>query len=216
MITIGCRNLDLLIGGGIPDGLITQVYGTAGSGKTNIALCCAYNAVKTGKKVLFVDTEGSFNEQRVKQIFGADKNLIKNIILVEVSDFNEQKNAIEKILDKKTDIIIVDSMTSLYRVEKNDDNYSDINRELGKLASILLAKARKNMIPVLITNQVYSNLDKQEDEPVGGDILKYYSKVIISLEKDTDSRKAKLRKHAFKKDNDETNFIIVEKGLRDI
>ena len=91
MIPTGCKNLDLLLNGGLTESVITQIYGSYGTGKTNIALTTAFNAVKLNKKVIFIDTEGSFHEQRVKQIFGSDKNLLKNITLIDVSNFQEIK-----------------------------------------------------------------------------------------------------------------------------
>lgn len=213
MIPTGCKSLDLMLNGGVIESAITQIYGAPGSGKTNIALTTAFNAAKTGKKVLFIDTEGSFHEQRVNQIF-SDKKLLKNISLIDVSDFEQQRKEIKSI-SNSFDLIIIDSMTSLYRVEKNDENYYDLNRELGKQSSALLAYARQNKIPVLITNQVYTNIDSGFEEPVGGDILKYYSKVIIQLEKQGHIRKAKLKKHVCKKDGEQCEFLIVQSGLCD-
>jgi DNA repair protein RadB len=215
MIPTGCKAIDVLLDGGLVESAITQFYGASGAGKTNVAISAAYNAAKTGKRVLFIDTEGSFHEERVKQIFGRERGLLKNIKLIDVSDFEEQKKAVEAIDDYDADLVIVDSMTSLYRVEKNDDNYYDVNRELGKQASLLLAYARKNRVPILITNQVYTSLDSGFNEPVGGDILKYYSKIIVALEKDGHARKASLRKHVCKRDGGECSFMIVERGLVD-
>jgi DNA repair protein RadB len=41
----GCESLDSLLGGGFESGIITQLYGEAGTGKTNIALQLAIQAV---------------------------------------------------------------------------------------------------------------------------------------------------------------------------
>jgi DNA repair protein RadB len=214
MIPIGCRNIDALLSGGLLESAITQVYGAPGTGKSNIAIFTAFNAAKAGNRVLFIDTEGSFHQERVKQIFGNGKAYLKNITLVNVSDFESQKDAIFGI-NKKYDLVIVDSMTSLYRVERTDENHSEINKELGKQATVLLAYARKNNVPVLITNQVYTNMENGEAEPVGGDILKYYSKIIMKLEKDDRKRKLILKKHVCKRDGGECLFTIVENGLID-
>lgn len=214
MIPTGCFSIDELLGGGITKGCITQIYGPSGSGKTNIALFTAFTASKMNKKIIFLDTEGSFHQERVNQIFGKEKSkLLKNIKLIDVTDFKEQQQAVEDIVEKNTDLIIVDSMTSLYRAERNDNNFYDLNKTLGKQALKLLSYAREKQIPVLITNQVYTNTDTGLIEPVGGDILKYYSKVILEVEKNSSNRKLKLKKHVCKKDGEETEFQIVEKGL---
>ena len=214
MIPTGCRNLDKLLGGGLLESAITQVYGAPGSGKSNIALVSALNAAKLGKKVLFIDTEGSFHPERVKQVF-KDKTMLKGVKLVNVSDFTQQEKVIMSLGKEKFDLIIVDSMTSLYRGEKTDENYIGISRTLGKQASKLLSYARDNQVPVLITNQVYMSLANGEDEPVGGDVLKYYSKVVVKIEKTGLIRKALLKKHVCAVDGTECLFIVTENGIKD-
>jgi RecA/RadA recombinase len=57
-LSSGCEGLDLLLGGGFEPGIITQIYGEAGTGKTNIILQLAVGAVSRGFKVIFIDTEG--------------------------------------------------------------------------------------------------------------------------------------------------------------
>lgn len=214
MIPTGCSSIDKLLGGGLIEGLITQIYGSSGSGKTNIALFTAFTASKMNKKIVFIDTEGSFHEQRINQIFGnKKKELLKNIKLINANSFEEQEKIINEITEYGCDLIIIDSMTSLYRVERNDDNYYDVNKTLGKQALKLLNYARENQVPVLITNQVYTNIDNNLIEPIGGGILKYYSKVILNVEKTSEGRKITLKKHISKKDGETAEFKIVENGL---
>jgi DNA repair protein RadB len=37
LLSLGCEPLDALLGGGIESGIITRIYGEAGTGKTNFA-----------------------------------------------------------------------------------------------------------------------------------------------------------------------------------
>ena len=69
---------------------------------------------------------------------------------------------------------------------------------------ILAEISRKQKIPVLITNQVYSGFLSEEDlrkgvrketNIVGGDLLKYWSKCIIELRNENRRRQAVLTKH---------------------
>src|SRR5215472_8492135 len=66
----GCKSLDNLLNGGIEAGVITQVYGPPGSGKTQLChtLCVMlpsnYNAI-------YIDTEGSFRPERIQAIVKA-------------------------------------------------------------------------------------------------------------------------------------------------
>ncbi len=212
MIPIGCSSIDKLLGGGLLEGVITQVYGSPGSGKTNIALYTSYTASKMNKKIAFIDTENSFHHERVNQIF-MENELLNNIDLINVKNFQEQEEAIEEVVNENYDLVIIDSMTSLYRVERTDDNYYDVNRVLGKQALKLLNYAREENIPVLITNQVYTNTDTGLIEPVGGSILKYYSKVILEVMKTEEGRKVVLKKHLSRKDGEEAEFKIVENGI---
>ena len=218
-IKTGSSALDALIGGGINEKLLTQVYGPAGSGKTNICLSTAYNAVKNNKTVLFIDTEGSFNQTRLEQICGKEtQHVLENTILYTISSFEQQGKTVREITNskKKIDFIIIDSFTALYRLEKNDETYQEANRELGKQIALLLNYAQKNEIPILLTNQVYTNIDTDKTEPVGGDILKYGTKIILELKHANNGyRQAILKRHAFKKENQSMEFEIAEKGLKD-
>lgn len=217
MLPTGCRALDVLLGGGLPAGIITQLYGPAGSGKSAICLQAAHTAARAGRRVAFVDTEGSFHLRRLEQICGpALKKVLQSTILLEAHSFAQQSAAIAKAAAARADLIIVDSLTSLYRVERTDDTAAAVNRELGRQLATLLAAARRQGIPVLVTNQVYTDIDTNSVEPVGGDVLRYATKVIAELRRAADgSRTAILRKHAFRKEGTTARFRIVERGLAD-
>ena len=57
-LSLNCSSLDKLIGGGLEPKIITEIYGEAGTGKTNICLQSARECAKQGKKVAFIDSEG--------------------------------------------------------------------------------------------------------------------------------------------------------------
>jgi len=217
MIPTGCKNIDELLGGGLPERTITQLYGPAGSGKTIVCLQTLKNAVFTGKKVLYIDSEGGFSQQRLEQIAGDRKQqVLENTVLLEPTNFEEQTKMIDRLEDQKVDLIIVDSITALYRIEMTEDKVQETNKTMGKQLTQLLGYARKNDIPILLTNQVYSNFENGNIEPVGGDLLKYISKVVVEMSKqDATTRKMKLKKHLFKKEDEEIEFEITGEGLKD-
>ena len=62
-----CQPLDDLLGGGFDDDTVSELYGEGGSGKTNICLVLARNVARSGKKVVFIDTEG-VSLERLRQI----------------------------------------------------------------------------------------------------------------------------------------------------
>ncbi|MEK6827966.1 MAG: ATPase domain-containing protein, partial [Nanoarchaeota archaeon] len=63
----GSKILDGMLNGGYERDVITTLYGPAGSGKTVLCLLCAINVAKD-KKVVYVDSEGGFSLERLKQI----------------------------------------------------------------------------------------------------------------------------------------------------
>ena len=63
-----CPALDALLDGGLESDAITLVFGEGGSGKTNLALQCAREAAKGGKRIAYVDTEG-VSGVRLRQVF---------------------------------------------------------------------------------------------------------------------------------------------------
>ncbi|MGB8935585.1 MAG: ATPase domain-containing protein [Candidatus Nitrosopolaris sp.] len=63
----GYKSLDSLLDGGIEAGVITQVYGLPGSGKTQ--LCHTLSAMlPSDYMVIYIDTECSFRPERIQEI----------------------------------------------------------------------------------------------------------------------------------------------------
>jgi DNA repair protein RadB len=98
----------------------------------------------------------------------------------------------------------------LYRLElgdaitsKNDEKIGQVNRKLANQLRILNEIARKQNIPIIVTNQVYSSFNRDEKNGdgtketfmVGGDLLKYWSKCLLELQNYKGRRKIILHKH---------------------
>ncbi len=213
--------LDELLGGGIEKGAITQFYGPPGCGKTNIVLKILYESTKNGSKAIFMDTEGGLSLERVQQIARSDFDFIaNNIFLLEPKTFDEQQVDIQNIedllkKDNSIDILIIDSIVALYRVEDGDP--SEINKKLGRIMAKLLTLSREFDIAVVITNQIYSPFDSDDliVEPIGGTVLKYWSKIIIEIERNIGSltRTATLQRHKNKIPGQTVTFEITERGI---
>jgi len=87
-------------------------------------------------------------------------------------------------------------------------------RSLGDQMTFLLGLARKNEMSVVITNQVYLDIESGEDKPIGGNILNHLSKTIIKLEKlDGGIRSAILKKHRSLPEGRSIKFKITEGGI---
>lgn len=218
-IPTGSKILDRMLEGGYDSDTITTVYGPAGSGKTILSLLCAINLARKNKKIIYVDTEGSFSLERLKQIALDYKKILDKVIFLKPTSFEEQKKSFEKLknlVNDKIGLIIVDTIAMLYRAElgKSEDIYA-VNRELGKQITYLNEIARKKDIPILITNQVYADFEnKDKVNIVGGDLLKYGSKCLIELQiTPAGNRRAVLRKHRSIQEEKEITFKIVEGGI---
>jgi len=202
-ISAGSYDLNKWLYGGYEKDIVTVIYGGPGTGKTNFCLVVAVSQAKKGKKVVFIDTEGGFSSERVKQLVEGDvKEVLKNIMILKPTSFSEQEAdfaKLEKYLKDEVSLIIVDSMTILYRLDfaearqKGEAEIQKINSELVRQIKILAQIARKKDIPVVVSNQVYRWEDS--DKMVGGDILKYWGKCLIELVNDKGRRVAYLRKH---------------------
>tara|TARA_Y100000310_G_C20704257_1_gene833410 strand:- start:13367 stop:14107 length:741 start_codon:yes stop_codon:yes gene_type:complete len=232
----GAYDLNKFLFGGYDNDIITTIYGPGGSGKSNLCMMISASQAKKGNKVIFVDTEGGFSSERFKQIHQGDKEEIEksleNILLLKPTSFNEQEKAFETLLKnvnkKSVSLIIIDSIVMLYRLElgeaitsKDDRKIAIINRKLAKQLRILNEIARKENIPVIVTNQVYSefvrDIEKQNIEKqvsmVGGDLLKYWSKCLIELKTFKGKRKLVLKKHRSLPVK-EFSFEILNIGIR--
>ena len=223
-ISSGSYDLNKWLFGGYEDDIITVIYGAPGTGKTNFSLLAAVSQAKKGNKVIFIDTEGGFSIERVKQIAPENhEEVLKNIFLLKPTNFTEQKKAFEDLLKHLKDeisLIVVDGITILYRLDFATARNKD-KEEMQKINSILVGQmrtlaeiARKRNIPVLVTNQVYNWED--EKKMVGGDILKYWGKCLIELANERGKRTAFLRKHRSlpekSLDFQITNFGVSKKG----
>jgi DNA repair protein RadB len=215
-ISTGSFDFNKWLYGGYEKGVVTMIAGPPGSGKTNFCILASCSQAKKKNKVIYVDTEGGFSAERVKQIAGDSYDeVLGNIFLAEPANFEEQKKYFLKLLDiikkERIDLIIIDGMAMHYRLElgdaaklKDDTKIKDINRDLARQMKILSEISRKYNLPVIITNQVYSDflsrekLEKGAERTVnlvGGDLMKYWSKCIIELKNEGSRKKAILLKH---------------------
>ncbi|MEM4714135.1 MAG: DNA repair and recombination protein RadB [Candidatus Nanoarchaeia archaeon] len=218
-ISTGSQIFDELLCGGLERGIITTLFGAPGAGKSNLAMLFAANLAEQGKKIIFIDTESSFSSERVKQLKNqATSQLFKNILIFEPSSFEEQcklfANLKKIALLEKPAAIIVDSIIMLYRLELGaEKEISEINRELANQMAVLLDIARSQNIPVLVTDHIYKEFDTKEIKIAGGDLIRYWSKCMIYLERCENAHRAIIWKHRSIKTGKEIWFEIQNNGL---
>lgn len=231
-VSTGSYDLNEWLSGGYEKGIVTMVVGPAGAGKTNFSTLSACSMARN-KKVVFIDTEGGFSPDRVRQIVGSENSerILQNILLLNPTTFDEQMESFEKLLEyvkgSEIGLVVVDSIVMLYRLEigdalqsEDENRVQEVNRAVAKQMRTLVELSRKKNIPVIVTNQVYNSFlsfeelregKEKETNIVGGDLFKYWSKCIIEL-KNNGKRKAKLLKHRSLGES-EFDFEIRDAGI---
>ncbi|WP_010916817.1 DNA repair and recombination protein RadB [Thermoplasma volcanium] len=213
-LPLGVACIDGLTNGGLEAGIITEIFGEGGSGKSNVCMLAACSALRLGKKVVFIDSEG-FSSERFLSICKADNSKLKVIRVFSLDDQEVAITKFSKIIEKDASygLFILDSFSEFFRLERTGDNQSrviDFQRQLSLLSSI----AAKRKIPVLITNQIYQDIANGDILPFGGYVVDHIMKAIYRLERLPDGRrKMTVMKHRSVKEGNSVEFRIVQDGI---
>ncbi|XP_033736018.1 DNA repair protein RAD51 homolog 2-like isoform X2 [Pecten maximus] len=179
-------DLDNVLHGGIPTGTITEISGPAGCGKTQFCLMLTVQCTLPlelgglAGNVLYIDTESAFSAERLVEIAQAKHpDLFVGDKLVELTSqvfvdtqqtcasLMERLQTIEEeIIQKRVKLVIVDSMASLVRKEYSTSlgrNLTDRTNFLSQQAALLKYIAETFSIPVVVTNQITTRYDRQDD-----------------------------------------------------
>jgi len=189
------KNIDFLLDGGLECGAITQFYGASKVGKTHLChmLC---TVLPLHYKSIYIDTQDGFSPAKIKFMaqvreLNSDK-ILENIIIAKAGSTTKLDYCIKSVQSKidsepDTRLLIVDSMTHLYKVEYTErSQLPDRQSKLNKILHMLSTIAHKNNVAVVITNQVHSNpspyFEAEKLIAIGGNVLSYPCKYIVNLE----------------------------------
>lgn len=185
-IPVGCANLDRMIRGGFTRGEVALIYGEAATGKTTTVIQAAASSAKMRLKVIYIDSDRSFTQQRFGQIAGSQSEDISELISLFFPDtFSEQRAMIESLENYVTPslgMVVVDSVSSLYRAAFSDTaSIFSLNRELGGQLAYLGELASSHNIACVITSQVHSRLKPPvtDIEPVARRTLFHFPRTIV-------------------------------------
>ncbi|MBS3168098.1 AAA family ATPase [Candidatus Woesearchaeota archaeon] len=206
MIPTGSKDLDNFLED-CEKNKINLIYGPAASGKTTICLLATITKARENKKIIFIDTENSFSIERFQQLTNNQNELLQNILILKIKNFNYQHKNIQQLEQiKNISLIVIDSFTNFYR---------RLVRSQPELAKAMLTKQLKILksisdknIPILLTSQVYSDM-KNNFLPLAHQILVRYCETIVKLEKDP-KRKIKV----IKPNKKEKYFEITNEGIK--
>lgn len=184
----GIMALDVILGGGLPDGRIIEAYGPESSGKTTIALHCIAAAQKAGKICGYVDAEHAFDPVYAKNV-GVDISQL----LVSAPLYGEQSLAVVDSLIRtgSVGLIVVDSVAALVPKKELDGEFGDSNVGLhARLMSQAMRKltplAEKTGCTIIFINQIREKVGVMYGSPettTGGRALKFYSSIRLDVRK---------------------------------
>jgi RecA/RadA recombinase len=171
-ISTGSSNLDRFLRGGIRTGILTNIFGESGSGKSQFCFSICANALKKYKdvKLIFIDTSGNFRPERILDItdgHNLDK-ILYNIHYIRPYSIKDQFEAIKKIYEIKPKLVIIDTITSLISLEtKNISRHLILMKFIHELAHNAInnncAIVTTNMVRnIIYENGVYKTINNTE------------------------------------------------------
>ncbi|XP_071915666.1 DNA repair protein RAD51 homolog 2-like isoform X4 [Coffea arabica] len=170
------KGLDAALCGGIPFGVITELVGPAGIGKTQFCLKLSLLASLPSSHggldghVVYVDTESKFSSRRmieigvnsfpeIFQIEGMAQQMAGRILVLQPTTPTEFSECLQKIKDSllqhHVKLLVIDSMAAL--VSGRDGQGQCRQHPLGWHMTFIKSLAEFSRIPVVVTNQVRSH-----------------------------------------------------------
>lgn len=194
---VGC--IDTGLDGGISPETVTLIYGEPETGKSTLAMQCAFNCAMQELKTLYVDCDNTFSSKRLSQLAaGKFDEIADKIMLLKPLDFKEQTTIMDRLADyltKNVGLIVVDTINSLYGAKVAEASSKakafSVNRELNRQMAILAQTAKIQKIPIITTSQVRSMFSDPSGsvKPAANRVLTFWADNIISL-KPTENSKA--------------------------
>ncbi len=232
--TTGSKNLDDLLGGGMPTSAIIEINGEYRTGKTQTCLTCAVTAQLPeeqgglGRPVIYIDTENSFQAEHIQEIGKRydiePENLLNNFFVVQAEQLRYLNQAIDRLpgyvqaLDPG--LIVIDSLMAPFRAEFHELNLLPVRqKKIGKLISLLKRIAIAFNTSIIFTNQVMANIGPSvQFVPViaaGGHVVAHASDIRIFMKKLKGTmRRAKIDDCAWLP-NETADFFITSMGIFD-
>lgn len=224
-VSTGCSPVDELLAGGFDRGSVTQVYGVPAAGKTNLLMATAASVLAADGRVIYIDTEGVSLERFDRVLAAVDPTVtidsVQDRLLIEpVYDFDEQEIAVRETARHaaETDLIVLDSATGFYRLERTrqtgsaDDGES--LRRVTRQVTHLLSLARKHGLAVVITNQVFTDPDADRIRALGGHTLAHWTGTILRIDRFRGgNRRLTIEKHRDLAAGQSARFRITDTGI---
>lgn len=189
----GIEDFDHIIGGGMPQGRIIEIYGQESSGKTSLG----YHLASLHEMALYIPIEGTFDAENAK-VFG---NRPKQMLVYRARYGEQALNKTMQFAQAGMPIIIIDSVPAckpkedIDKVMKNVSRGNDANKEQARMGGVarlfheylpvLEEVVEKTGTTIILINQVRDKMNammfgEKTDTP-GGRAIKFYSSIRIQV-----------------------------------
>jgi len=207
MVSTGSTLLDLAIsggrvrGGGIPGGILVEIFGPSGSGKTVLLCEIAGDIQRKGGEIMFHDPEARLNEL-FASIFDLDtKTMVKSIPNTVTEVFSSVRDWAPK--NKKINGVFTDSLAALSTdMEMDEDDGDKMGMRRAKEFSEQLRKTCRRLsehnLLLVCSNQIRETVDagrySEKSHAPGGKAMAFYSSLRLRTSGAYDlKRKIKIR-----------------------
>ncbi len=200
---------------------ITSLWGDFGVGKTTLSLQTANMYALNKKKVLYIYTKPNLPFKKIHDVFENNlDDVLENILFIHTTNFNDIFSFVFnlefvvlndlKTGDGKFNLIVIDSMTDLYRLELNREKKGKnfiLNYKLNQLIANLVNLNQKYDIDILIINELSRRTQEGLTYEVesGSNVMRYWVKNSIKIER---TEVANNRKFILYRDNDDYSVIL--------
>lgn len=172
MIHTGVERIDGLFGAGIPDGILVDVFGPSGAGKTQLALQAAAHTVSAGGRALFQDTTGEFRPERMLEMIrenGLDPAVLDRVSVSRLTNVAEQTRSVPRAGAGAggPSIVVIDNVSDLFSFEYyKEDQFVERSRIFLRYMRALSEFSVGSGTTVLLTN-VVRNVNGRQVEHLG-------------------------------------------------
>jgi len=186
-VPTGSLGLDIALGvGGLPRGLVVEIYGPESSGKTTLTLHVIAEAQKKGGVCAFIDAEHALDT-----IYARKLGVNLEDLLISQPDTGEQALEITDTLVRSgaVDVLVIDSVAALTPRAEIEGEMGDSQpglqaRLMSQALRKLTASISRSQTTVIFINQIRMKIGVMYGSPettTGGNALKFYASVRLDI-----------------------------------
>lgn len=191
-IPTGCLALDAIIGGGLPVGRMTEMFGDPSSGKSLIAAQIAAIAQEEGNIVAYADTETAVSKAMMEKVGVNVGELIyaSPDTVSDVFDFFDYALDMKAQIDPEAMLLMVwDSIAATSSKAEMERDYGDVgyttqSREISQSLRKITRKISKMNAVMLFLNQTRTKIGVMYGDKTatfGGKAVSFHASVRIEL-----------------------------------